>query len=100
MRSGFTHTLATPYADAYQRITSGGADTPLVLAPNCNAVILSAETATVFVTFDDTVGSATNGLPIISGAQPVYIPLGKTAHESGGLHIFSATGILHVIQLS
>lgn len=99
-RAGYTHTLATPYADAYQRITSGGVEQVVTLADNCNSVILAAETAAVFVSFDGTAATATNGIPIISGAQPVYIPLGKNAHSSGQLRIFSATGILGLLQLS
>ena len=98
-RAGFTHVLPAIIADVYQRI-SPSSDTAVALQRECVALILAAETATVFVTFDDTTASATNGLPIISGAQPVYIPLGRIACTNGNLHAFSATGALHILQLA
>lgn len=102
-RAGYTHILANTssagFDDAYQRISAPN-NQAIALPPNCTSMILAAETAAVFVTFDDTAASATNGLPIISGAQPVYIPLGKNAHSSGQIRAFSATGVLHVLLLS
>lgn len=101
-RSGTTHVLARAAGgsdNAYSRKTPS-VEATVTLNGDCNALMLAAETAAVFVTFDDTTASATNGLPIIAGAQALYIPLGKYGHTSGKIHIFSATGVLHILQLS
>ena len=98
-RAGYTHVLTDIVADAYQRITPS-TEIVTTLHKNCVAVILAAETANVFVTFDDSAASGTNGLPIIFGAQPIYIPLGRLANSASSLRAFSATGILHILQLA
>ena len=98
-RSGYTHTLVANTANAYQRLTPS-AEATVTLEKDCNAIMLAAETAAVFVTFDDTVASATNGIPIVAAAQPVYIPLGRVACVNDHLRAISATGVLHIIQLA
>jgi len=98
-RAGYTHVLATPFADAHQQV---GTASSTVLASTCVAVILSARTQNMFVTFDNTVPSASNGIVIIATAQPVYIPLGYYAHVDHILRAVeqTATGLLDILQLS
>jgi len=98
-RSGFTHVLPAAIANVYQRI-SPSSETTVTLERDCVALILAAETATCYVTFDDTVASATNGLPVLQAAQPIYIPLGRVACTNAHLRAFSATGALHILQLA
>jgi len=98
-RAGYTHVLAGDVADAQQQLATGAT---LTLEPTCTAVILGARTQNMFVTFDDSAPSASNGLVIVAGAQPVYIPLGYFAHASHNLKVVesAATGALDVLQLA
>ena len=98
-RAGFTHTLVADTADSYQRIAPSS-ETTITFEKDCVAVILAAETAAVFVQFDGTAASATNGVPITAGAQPCYIPLGRFSNSAAALRAFSATGVLHCLQLA
>ncbi len=99
MRASEAHTLVTPVADAHQQVGTG---TSTVLAPNCTAVILGARTQNMFVTFDNSVPSASNGIVIVAGAQPVYIPLGYHADGSHTIRAVegAATGVLDILQLA
>jgi hypothetical protein len=76
----------------------GGAGT-VTLDSDCSAVLLSATTANVIVTFDNSVPSSTNGIPIIAGAQPVLIPFGYHSHGSHNIRA-AAGGVLDIIQLA
>jgi len=98
-RAGEQYVLATPSADAHQQVGTG---TSTVLAPNCTALLLSARAQNVFVTFDNSAPSASNGLTIVAGAQPVYIPLGYHAEASHTIRAVeaAATGLLDILQLS
>jgi len=98
-RSYETHFLASPVADAHQQVATASST---VLAGNCVAVILDARTQDMFVTFDNTAPSATNGIVVKAGAQPLYVPLGYHAHVD---HIIraveaAATGFLDILQLA
>ena len=98
-RSNETHFLADPTADAHQQVATGSST---VLARSCVALILNARGQNMFVTFDNTAPSATNGIVIVAGSQPIYIPLGYHAENS---HIIraveqAATGFLDILQLA
>lgn len=73
-----------------------------LLQRDCVAVILDARAQNMFVTFDGTVPSATNGIVIIASSQPVYIPLGYHAHAQHLIRAVeaAATGFLDILQLS
>lgn len=81
--SGYTRTAV----DTAQAIT---------MNRNTTAVLLAATSQTVFVTFDGTTPTATNGIPIIAGAQPVLIPLAGSLSGIGA----AAGGFLHVQQIA
>lgn len=99
-RAGFTHVLAGDVADAHQQLNTATEQT-LTLEPSCVAVMVNARgTGPVNITFDGTTPSATNGLAIVSGAQPVYIPLGYHAHGSHELRALGAASFLDVLQLA
>jgi hypothetical protein len=101
-RSGLTHVLVSPTADAHVQLNTASAQT-LALNPQCTAVMLFARggTGPVNVTWDDTVPSSTNGLPIIVNAQPVFIPLGRHAGGNGNLRALGGAGSsLDVLQLA
>lgn len=100
-RAGFTHVLPADTADAYQRIAVDTAQT-IALERDCVALILAASGQNVFCTFDDTTPSATNGIPIVQAAQPVFIPLGRVGCVNGNLKAIGAAagGFLHVQQLA
>lgn len=57
---------------------AGNSVTTLTAPAGANAVLLSARTANAYVVWDGSTPSATNGLEIIAGAQPVLIPIGNT----------------------
>ena len=69
------------------------------LEPTCSAVLLSATGGNVAVTFDNTAPGASNGIPIIAGAQPVLIPVGYHGNENHTIRA-AAGGTLDVVQLS
>ena len=96
-----THMLVSPVDDAHQQ-TVGDSVNTILLAVNCVAVVLGARTQSVAVVFDNTTPSATNGIVIVAGAQPVYIPLGYHAEGNHNLKSISlvAGGLLDVLQLS
>ena len=100
-RAGYTHVLAGDVADAQQQLAVDTTQT-LTLEPTCTAVMLGARAQSVWVTFDDTTPSATNGIAIVAGAQPVYIPLGYYAHANHNLKALGALagGFLDVLQLA
>ena len=81
---------------SYSRTAVDTAQT-IAISQHATAVLLAATAQTVFVTFDGSTPSATNGIPIIAGAQPVLIPLAP----SGGVKGIGAAagGFLHVQQL-
>lgn len=79
-------------------VHQAGAGT-VTLEATCTAVLLSATTANVVVTFDNTTPTATNGIPIIAGAQPVLIPIGYHGHSSHNIKA-AAGGVLDVVQLA
>ena len=74
----------------------------LALDPRCAALLLSAKTANVFVTFDNSTPAATNGLEIVAGSQPVLVPLGYYAHVNHSLKIIGAAinAVLNVVQMA
>jgi len=96
-----SHMLVSPTADAHQQ-TVGDSMNTITLAATCVAVILDARAQSVAVTFDDTTPTATNGIVIIAGAQPVYIPVGRHGAVNGNLKSISlvAGGLLDVLQLA
>lgn len=97
-RASEAHALVTPIADAHQQVATG---TQTALNPKCTALILSARAQNMWVTFDGSVPSASNGITIIATAQPVYIPLG--AHNGDGTIRAveaAATGLLDILQLA
>jgi hypothetical protein len=101
MPPGF-YTLAGDPADAHQQLNTATEQT-LVLEPKCKAVILGARggTGPVSVTFDNTAASATNGIAIVVGAQPVEIPLGFHAHADHTLRALGGAGsFLDVLQIA
>jgi hypothetical protein len=100
-RPGLAYTLAGDVADAHQQLETS-VERTLVLEPSCTAVLLAARgTGAVNVTFDNTVASVTNGLPIVGGAQPVEIPLGYHAHADHTLRALGgASTFLDVVQLA
>jgi hypothetical protein len=94
--------LVAPTANAQQQLTVDTAQT-LTLETTCVAVILGARTQSVSVTFDNTTPVAgTNGLVIVAGAQPVFLPLGYHAEGSHNLKAIGlvAGGFLDVLQLA
>ena len=62
---------------AHFRITAGsGSGTTVVAArPGRHGIVLRAETATAYVTFDGTTPSATNGIPILTTDPPLKLTL-------------------------
>jgi hypothetical protein len=98
VRSGLIHVLAGDVADAMQQLATGAT---LTLEPTCVALLLGARGQAMWVTFDDSTPSTTNGLAVIAGAQPAYIPLGYHAHASHNVKTVqsAATGFLDVVQL-
>ena len=96
-----SHVLVSPTANAQQQAGVDTAQT-ILLEKTCVAVVLGARTQSVSVTFDDTVPSATNGLVITAGAQPVYIPVGFHGAVNGNLKAIglAAGGFLDVLQLA
>jgi hypothetical protein len=83
---------------AYSRTAVDTAQT-VAFTRNTSAIILSAEAQNVRVTFDGTTPTSTNGILIISGAQPVTLPIGYSANGIKGLGA-AAGGFLHVQQLA
>jgi hypothetical protein len=75
----------------------------LVLDPDCSALILNVRgtaPAVTNVTFNNTAASTTNGITIAAGAQPVYIPLGYSAHGAHTLRAQGTAQFLDVLQLA
>ena len=74
----------------------------ITLNPKTVAVLLGARTQSIAVTFDNSTPSATKGLVIVAGAQPVLIPLGYNAEGNHNLKAIglSAGGFLDLIQLA
>lgn len=101
MRPNITHTLVADTADAQQQLGVDSAQT-LALEKDCVALLLGARTQSVSVTFDNSTPSATNGLVIVAGAQPVYLPLGYHAEGNHNLKAIglAAGGFLDVVQLA
>lgn len=110
-----THTLAgrdgADYNDAHQQLntTGGNTEQTLTLDSDCTALLLSARTGNAYVTFNNTTASSSNGIEILAGAQPVYIPIGFHAAPTGGLPTqgtvlrvigSAASTILNVLQLA
>lgn len=91
-----THLLA-----AVQSQTAVDTVQTITLNAKCTAVMVGARAQNVFVTLDDSTPSATKGLVIIQGAQPVYIPLGYHANVNHSLKAIGATtgGFLDLVQL-
>lgn len=95
----------TPTAPHTQLNTGGGsAVQTLTLDSGCKAVILSGSgtgTNIAFVTFDNSTPTATNGISILSAAQPVILPLGYYSHGSHNLKLqgSAASTVLNVLQL-
>jgi hypothetical protein len=85
--------------NGYQR-TAVPSDTVVTLDKKTNAVLLGAVTGNVYVTFDDTAASLTNGIPIVAGATPVLIPVGYIGAVNRKLHFFSTAGSIDLVQLS
>lgn len=106
MRQGTTYALAvrTGESSAQQQMNTTGGNTAqsITLNRDCAALILSARTGNAYVTFDDSTPSATNGLEIIAGAQPVTILLGYFANTNHTLRCIGsvASTILNVVQLA
>jgi hypothetical protein len=80
-RLGTSYVL--PSANVHTQVTSTGtADVKTItLEPGSSAMLVDAKTNAGFLTFNGSTPSATNGLPIVNGAQPVLIPLGWYAHS-------------------
>ena len=91
-------------ANAHTQLNSGGTNTvqTLTFENGCSAIMVSAKTANAFVTFDQSVPAATNGLEIVAGGQPVLIPLGFNAHNGHQLKMIGAAinAVLNVLQLN
>lgn len=89
--------------DAQNQLTTGAGNTEqtLVLDVDCTALYLSARTANAYVTFNNTVAASTNGIEILSGAQPVFFPIGYQAHGAHTLRYIgqAANCVLNVLQL-
>jgi len=100
-RPGHTHTLVASTANAYQRIGVDTAQT-ITLERDCVALLLAAEGQKIYIQFDDSTPSATNGLPVVAAAQPIYAPLGRLANANSTLKAIGAIagGFLHVTQLA
>jgi hypothetical protein len=94
-------TLAGDPADAHQQLAVDTVQT-LLMESACRELILSARAQSVAVTFDDSTPSATNGIVIVSGQQPVRIPLGYHAHGAHNLKAIglAAGGFLDVLQIT
>jgi hypothetical protein len=93
--------LVSPVADAHQQLNTATEQT-ITLAPNCIGLMLGARggTGPVSVVFDDTAPSATNGLAIVVGANPVYVPVGYLSHGAHKLRALGGAGsFLDVLQL-
>lgn len=92
LSESFSLTSANPHKH------QSGAGT-ITLETDCVAVILSATTGNVIVTFDNSTPTSSNGLPIIAGAQPVLMPVGYHANANHAIKA-AAGGILDVVQLA
>lgn len=99
-----THFLALRGGAPHIQLNTGGGNTlqTQVLDETCSALLLSARTGNAYVTWDNTSASASNGLEIVAGANPVYIPLGYNAHSSHTLKMIgsAASTLLNIVQLS
>lgn len=101
-RAGNTFVLTGTSPHTQLSMGAGPSEQTLTLQKDCTAVMVSAKTANVFVTFDNTAAASTNGIEIVSGAQPVILPVGYMAHSAHVLRAQSAAanGILNVLQLA
>lgn len=94
-------------AKAHQQYNAGGGPTEadVALEKDCVALMLSARTANVYVSFGGAVGgnaAAGEGIEIIAGAQPVFVPLG---YDSSPEHTIQCQGaainaLLNILQLA
>jgi hypothetical protein len=98
------HLVADPLTSAHIQTADLATERVVVLTPQCTAVMLGARgsAGTVNVTFDGTTPSATNGIGIIVGAQPVFFPLGRHAGSpTNDVRALGAAGqFLDVLQLA
>ena len=99
-RAGHTHTLVADTPAAQQQLNVNTEQT-LVLEKDCVAVLLGARgTGAVNVTFDNSVASSVNGLPIACGSAPIFIPLGRLCNSAQALRAFGTGNFLDVVQLA
>lgn len=94
-------TLAGDVADAHQQLAVDTVQT-LTMEPACTSLILNARTQNVFITFDDSAPSTTNGITVIAAAQPWECPIGYFSHSSHNLKALGAAagGKLDVLQIA
>lgn len=94
-------TFLLPGANGHTQVTSTGtADVKTItLEGNCAAVVVDAKTNVGFLTFNGSTPSATNGLPIVAGAQPVMIPLGFFSHAGHAVKWASSVAGNSVLDL-
>jgi hypothetical protein len=93
-----------PSQNAHVEVTSTGtADTKTItLEPNVSAIVVCAKTNVGFLSFNGSTPSASNGTPIIPGAQPVTLSVGFYSHGAHQLKWASsaaANSVLDVLQL-
>lgn len=66
-----------PNGSPLEANTGGGnAEQTINLPPGTTAFFLSAKTQSARVTLNDEAATATNGMVIIAGAQPLFVPVG------------------------
>lgn len=66
-----------PNGPCLEANTGGGnTEQTIVLPAGTTAMLLSSKTASARITLDDTAATATNGIIVVAGAQPMFIPVG------------------------
>lgn len=67
-----------PSSGAHSQTTSSDSSTvkTVSLAKGTKAIYVAATSNKVYMTFDGSTPSSTNGLPIIAGALPMYVSVG------------------------
>lgn len=70
--------FALPQGAHAQATSTGTTDVHTINAPaSAKGFLFTAQNNGAYFTFDGTAPSSTNGLHVVAGAAPVFIPLGK-----------------------
>lgn len=82
----------------HAQATTGAGNTVQTISPpqgDASACFVSVRTNNAYITVDGSTPSAANGLEIIAGAQPLFVPLGREIKAIGA----AANTIVNVLWL-